>query len=115
MTTPPYNELTKRGGRVVGSFQSRRQTASVLRVAAAPFGKGSLNLSATSPMTTSNAETDVKLNIYRLYIYNSVQQSLWHIMTLSKLVKGYTEHFNTDPVTFGPGGPQKFWKPYTVD
>ena len=47
-------------------FESgRRQTVTVT---VCTLWQGSLNLSATSPMTTSDAETDVKLNIY-LFIY----------------------------------------------
>ena len=43
-------------------FESgRRQTVTVT---ACTLWQGSLNLSATSPMTTSDAETDVKLNIH---------------------------------------------------
>ena len=46
-------------------FESgRRQTVTVN---ACTLWQGDLNLSATSPMTTSDAETDVKLNIY-IYI-----------------------------------------------
>ena len=46
-------------------FESgRRQTVTVT---ACTLWQGSLNLSATSPMTTSDAETDIKLNIYLFY------------------------------------------------
>ena len=52
-------------------FESgRRQTVTVT---ACTLWQGSLDLSATSPMTTSDAETDVKLNIY-LFIYLFIQQ-----------------------------------------
>ena len=49
-------------------FESgRRQTVTVT---ARTLWQGSLNLSATSPMTTKDAETDVKLNIIIIIIIN---------------------------------------------
>ena len=47
-------------------FESgRRQT---VRVNACTLWQGSLNLSVTFPMTTSDAETNVKLSIYFIYL-----------------------------------------------
>ena len=61
-------------------FESgRRQTVTVT---ACTLWQGSLNLSATSPMTTSDAETDVKLNIY-LFFY--LQRIHWSMIILNKL------------------------------
>jgi len=41
----------------------------IVTVTACTLWQGSLNLSATSPMTTSDAETDVKLNIFYFIFY----------------------------------------------
>ena len=53
-------------------FESgRRQTVTVT---ACTLWQGSLNLSATSPMATSDAETDDKFNIYFiLFIFNCLK------------------------------------------
>ena len=60
------------------SESGRRQT---VPVTACTLWQGSLNLSATSQMTTSDAETDVKLNIYFIYFLFISTETDRHVTT----------------------------------
>ena len=61
-------------------FESgRRQTVTVT---SCTLWQGSLNLSATSPMTTSDVETDVKLNIYLFLFFKLIAPTAKALFTL---------------------------------